>query len=257
VSRWCSSGLLAVQSVANQVLSGGIEVGLAVGIESMSQHPDDGAPKFGPEISGHAVAKDISMPMGWTAENLARDFGLAREDQDDWAAESSQKAERAQRAGWPADEIYPLTVRVRDRKTGEERTVVADRDDGVRYGTTKEKLAGIRQAFPQWAPSTTTGGNASQITDGAAAVLVMRRSTALRLGQPILAKFVGSTVAGLAPRIMGAGPTVAIPKLLGQLNFAKEDVDIWEINEAFGSVVSASWGGRVCSNLVGTTNLLT
>jgi acetyl-CoA acyltransferase 1 len=236
-SRWCSSGLLATQSVANQIASGCIEVGLAVGVECMSQTPDDGAPKFGPQIMGHPVAKDLTMPMGWTSENLSGDYGISREIQDEWAAESSQKAEKSQKAGWPADEIYPITTTFIDAKTGEKKTVVADRDDGVRFGTTKEKLAGIRKAFPQWAPSATTGGNASQITDGAAALLMMRRSTAQRLGQPILAKYVASTVAGLPPRIMGAGPTIAVPKLLQKIGLSKDDVDIWEINEAFGSVV--------------------
>jgi acetyl-CoA acyltransferase 1 len=238
VSRWCSSGLLAVQSVANQIATGVIDVGIAVGAESMSQNPDDGAPKFGPKIAEHPVAKDIAMPMGWTAENLAGDFGVSREVQDDWAAESSQKCERAQKAGWPQkDEILPITTTVVDPKTGEKKTVTADRDDGVRYGTTKESIGKLRAAFPQWKPSTTTGGNASQITDGVAALLMMKRSTAEKIGQPILAKYVASTVAGLPPRIMGAGPTIAVPKLLNKLGVSKDDVDIWEINEAFGSVV--------------------
>lgn len=237
-SRWCSSGLLATQSVANQIASGCIDIGIAVGAESMSQNPDDGAPKFGPRITGHPVAKDLVMPMGWTSENLAGDFGISREVQDDWAAESSQKAERAQKAGWPTkDEIYPIKTEVKDPKTGAVKTVTADHDDGVRFGTTKEGLSKIRAAFPQWAPSATTGGNASQITDGVAAILMMRRSTAEQLGQPIMGKYVASTVAGLPPRIMGAGPTVAVPKLLNRVGLSKDDVDIWEINEAFGSVL--------------------
>jgi acetyl-CoA acyltransferase 1 len=236
VNRWCSSGLLAVQSVANQIISGGIDVGLAVGAESMSSSPDKGAPDMG-KIMEHPVAKDIAMPMGWTSENLASDYGISREEQDDWAAESSQKAERAQKAGWVEEEILPIEVEWVDPKTKQKVKKVADRDDGVRYGTTKEGLAKIRKAFPQWPPSTTTGGNASQITDGVAAVLMMRRKTAEKLGQPILAKYVGSTVAGLEPRIMGAGPTIAVPKLLGKLGLRIEDIDLFEINEAFGSVV--------------------
>ena len=185
----------------------------------------------------NSVPRSLVMPMGWTSENLAGDFGISRETQDDWAAESSQKAEKSQKAGWTKDEIYPITVQVKDPKTGEVKTVIADRDDGVRYGTTAEKLGKIRQAFPQWAPSTTTGGNASQITDGVACLLMMKRETAQRLGQPILAKYVASTVVGLPPRIMGAGPTVAVPKLLRKVGLSTADVDIWEINEAFGSVV--------------------
>ncbi|KAF2435255.1 thiolase [Tothia fuscella] len=236
-SRWCSSGLLATQAVANQIASNCIDIGLAVGVECMSQNPDDGAPKFGPQISNHPVAKDLTMPMGWTSENLSADYGISREIQDEWAAESSQKAEKAQKAGWVDDEIYAITTTFVDPKTKESKTVVANRDDGVRYGTTKEGLGKIRKAFPQWAPSTTTGGNASQITDGAAALLMMRRSTAEKLGQPIIGKYVASTVAGLPPRIMGAGPTIAVPKLLAKVGLSRDDVDIWEINEAFGSVL--------------------
>lgn len=240
VNRWCSSGLLAVQSVANQIISGGIDIGLAVGAESMSHSPDKGAPDLGEKILNHPVATDIKMPMGWTSENLARDYGISREEQDEWAAESFQKAERSQKAGWPKEEILPIEVEWVDPKTKQKVTKVADRDDGVRYGTTKESLAKIRKAFPQWPPSTTTGGNASQITDGVAALLMMTRSTAEKLGQPILAKYVGSTVVGLEPRIMGAGPTIAVPKLLRKLGLKTEDIDIYEINEAFGSVVSES-----------------
>jgi acetyl-CoA acetyltransferase family protein len=240
-SRWCSSGLLATQSVANQIASGSIEIGLAVGVESMSQNPDDGAPTFGSKISSHPVAKDLTMPMGWTSENLAGDYGITREEQDEWAAESSQKAERAQKEGWSKDEIYAITTQLKNPKTGEVKPIIADRDDGVRAGTTKEKLAGIKKAFPQWSPSTTTGGNASQITDGAACILMMKRKTAEKFGQPILGKYIASTVAGLSPRIMGAGPTIAVPKLLKQVGISKDDIDIWEINEAFGSVVSVSF----------------
>ena len=238
VNRWCSSGLLATQSCANQILTGNIDIGIAVGAESMSQSPDTDAPALGSQVLNHPIARDIKMPMGWTSENLSRDYSIPRAEQDEWAAESFRKAEAAQKAGWPAaDEILPITAQRVDPKTGEKQTVVADRDDGVRYGTTEEKLARIRAAFPQWPPAATTGGNASQISDGVAALLMMRRSTAERLGQPILAKYVASTVVGLEPRIMGAGPTLAVPKLLGKVGIAADDVDIWEINEAFGSVL--------------------
>ncbi len=174
--------------------------------------------------------------MGWTSENVARDFGVTREDQDRFAANSFQKAERAQKSGWFEDEIIPVKTSWTDPKTGEKKQITADKDDGIRYGTTPESLSKIRAAFPQWPPSTTTGGNASQITDGAAAVLLMRRSVAEKLGVPVLAKFVASTVVGLEPRIMGIGPTVAIPKLLGKLGVSLEDVDLVEINEAFASM---------------------
>ncbi len=150
---------------------------------------------------------------------------------------SHNRAEHAQKAGWTADEITPLTTRWVDPQTKETKTVTLDRDDGIRPGTTYAALAKIRAAFPQWGPAT-TGGNASQITDGAAALLLMKRSTAEKTGQPILAKYVLSTVVGLEPRIMGIGPSLAIPKILEKTGLTKEDVDLFEINEAFASMVS-------------------
>jgi acetyl-CoA acyltransferase 1 len=247
VSRWCSSGLLAVQSVANQITAGCIEIGLAIGAESMSTNPDNGGPPLNPEILKNQTVKDTTMVMGWTSENVAGDFNISRQAQDAFAASSFQKAERSQKAGWPAvDEIVPITTKWKNPATGLTETVVADRDDGIRYGTTAESLGKIRAAFPDWKPSTTTGGNASQITDGAAGILLMRRSTAERLGQPILAKFAASTVVGLEPRIMGIGPSLAIPKLFRQTGITKDDVDIFEINEAFASMVSI-YGEKHCN----------
>ena len=238
VSRWCSSGLLAVESVANKVAAGGIDIGIAVGAESMSANPDKGAPEFPANLKENPLVNDISQPMAWTSENVARDFGITREKQDAYAAASFQKAEAAQSAGYFEEEITPIHVNWKDPKTGEVRQVVADRDDGIRPGTTKESLAKIRAAFPQWPPSTTTGGNASQITDGAAAIVITRRNVAEKLNLPILAKFVKSTVVGLDPRVMGIGPSLAIPKLLGKVGISKDDVDIFEINEAFASMLA-------------------
>jgi acetyl-CoA acyltransferase 1 len=235
-NRFCSSGLLAVQQIANQILAGSIEVGIAMGAESMSTCPDDGAPALSAKITGHPIASQNMQPMGQTSENVADQFGVTREMQDAFAANSYQKAERAQKEGWSSDEIVPIKVSVKDPKTGEVKEVLADRDDGVRYGTTKESLSKIRAAFPQWKPSATTGGNASQITDGAAAVLLMKRSKAAQLGQKILGKFVAATIVGLEPRIMGIGPSYAIPKILGKTGLKVEDVDVFEINEAFASM---------------------
>jgi acetyl-CoA acyltransferase 1 len=235
-NRFCSSGLLAVQNIANQIIAGSIDVGIAVGAESMSTCPDNGAPILSTEITGHPIASKNLQPMGQTSENVAGQFSVTRQAQDAFAARSFQKAEVAQKAGWFADEIIPITTQVKDPKTGEIKTVVVDRDDGIRYGTTAESLGKIRSAFPQWKPSATTGGNASQVTDGAAAILLMKRSRALELGQPIVGKFCGATVAGLEPRIMGIGPTYAIPKILGKLGLAAEDIDVFEINEAFASM---------------------
>lgn len=237
-SRWCSSGLLAVQQIATQIATGSIACGIAIGAESMSLNADTGAPVLSEAaLQAAPTVADITMPMGWTSENVAGDFDISRQQQDEFAAVSQRKAGVAQRQGWTKDEIVPVQVRWKDPKTGELKSVVADSDEGVRADTTAEGLSKIKAAFPQWTPSTTTGGNASQITDGAAALLLMKRSMAEEIDQPILAKFVGATVAGLEPRIMGIGPTIAIPKLLEKVGLTLDDVDIVEINEAFSSMV--------------------
>ncbi|KAE8351041.1 Thiolase, N-terminal domain-containing protein [Aspergillus coremiiformis] len=235
-NRFCSSGLLAIQNIANQIIAGSIDVGIAVGAESMSTNPDNGAPDLSDRIMSHPIASQNKQPMGQTSENVAGRFGITREMHDQFAAKSYQKAERAQKAGWFDDEIVPVQTKVKDPKTGEVKDVVVDRDDGIRHGTTAESLSKIRSAFPQWQPSATTGGNASQITDGAAALLLMKRSHAQELGQPILGKFCGATVVGLEPQIMGIGPSLAIPKILSKFNLTKDDIDIFEINEAFASM---------------------
>ena len=238
VNRFCSSGLLAIQNIAASIAIGAIDVGIAVGAESMSTNSDDGAPVMSDAIMQHPIAKDNVMSMGWTSENVAKDFSISRESQDKYAAMSHQRAERAQKEGWSKDEIVPVTTRWVDPKTKETKTVTVEKDEGIRPGTTVEGLSKIRSAFPQWEPSTTTGGNASQLTDGAAAVLLMKRSTAEKLGQKIIAKFVKSTTIGLEPRIMGIGPSFAIPKILEKTGLTKDDIDVFEINEAFASMVS-------------------
>ena len=134
--------------------------------------------------------------MGWTSENVAKDFHVTREEQDSFAAESFQKAERAQKHGYFSEEIVPFTVYRKGHDSADKETVVVREDDGIRYGTTVETLSKIRSAFPQWGNGTTTGGNASQITDGAAAVLVMTRREAERRHLPILGKHIRTAVAG-------------------------------------------------------------
>lgn len=236
-NRFCSSGLLAIQNIANQIQAGSIDVGIAVGGESMSTCPDDGAPQnMSEKIMKHQLACQNAQPMGQTSENVAGDFGVSRKSMDKFAAESYQFAEKAQREGWTKDEIVPVETTWVDPKSGIHEVRVVDADDGVRYGTTAESLGKIRVAFPKWRPSHTTGGNASQITDGAAAVVLMRRKQAEALGQPIVGKFVAATVVGLEPRIMGIGPSLAIPKILAKTELDKAEVDIFEINEAFASM---------------------
>ncbi|KAM7190067.1 3-ketoacyl-coa thiolase [Naviculisporaceae sp. PSN 640] len=235
VNRFCSSGLKATADIANSISQGNIEVGIAMGVESMSIGGDALEKPFDELVTMHSQeSADCMMPMGWTSENVAKDFGISRETMDEYAAESFRRAEAAQKAGLFEDEIVPIKTRVKDAD-GNWQDITLTRDEGIRPGTTAAALGKIRAAFPQWGTGT-TGGNASQVTDGAAAVLLMKRSTAIKLGQPILAKYVSSTVAGLPPRIMGIGPTVAIPKLLSQLGITLADVDVVEINEAFASM---------------------
>lgn len=235
VNRFCSSGLKAVQDIANQITLGSIDVGVAMGAELMSAPGERLSKPFNEEVLKTQEAADCMQPMGQTSENVGADFNIARETQDQYAAESFRRAEAAQKAGWFDEEIVPITTKVKDPKTGEVKEVTLTRDEGVRYGTTPESLGKIRPAFPQFG-NRTTGGNASQVTDGAAAVLLMRRSKAIELNQPILAKFCGATVAGVPPRVMGIGPTAAIPKLLTKFNLTKDEIDIFEINEAFASM---------------------
>jgi acetyl-CoA acyltransferase 1 len=171
--------------------------------------------------------------MGVVSEQMAKDRNIQRTKQDAFAAESYQKAEKAQKAGLFVDEIVPVEVSFEDPKTGETRRIVVDKDDGIRYGITAEGLSKIRPAFAK--DGSIHAGNASQISDGAAAVLLMRRSTAEKLGQKIIGKFVTSAVAGVEPVLMGIGPWASIPKVFGKTGITKDDVDIFEINEAFAS----------------------
>jgi len=234
-NRFCSSALKAVQDIANQISMGSIECGLAVGAESMTAGGDRLTRPYVDEILENQEARDCMQPMGQTSENLGKDFNITREMQDRYAVESYRRAEMSQRQGWFDDEIVPITTTVKDEKTGQQKVVTLTKDEGPRWGTTYEALSKIRPAFLPHGDRS-TGGNSSQVTDGAAAVLLMKRSMAEALGQPIMAKFVGATVAGCPPRIMGIGPSVAIPKLLTKLNISLDDIDVIELNEAFASM---------------------
>ncbi|KAI1747046.1 Thiolase, N-terminal domain-containing protein [Xylaria castorea] len=235
INRFCSSGLKATADIAHAIAAGSIEVGIAAGAESMTAGGDAVDTPFDEDVLKLSQeARDCMEAMGWTSENVARDFGLTREVLDEYAAESFRRAEEAQKAGWFDDEIVPITTKVKG-PDGEWKTVTLTKDEGIRPGTTAAGLGKIRAAFPQWGPMT-TGGNASQVTDGASAVVLMKRSKAIQLGLPIMAKYVGSTVAGLPPRVMGIGPTVAIPKLLKQHNLSIDDCDVMEVNEAFATM---------------------
>ena len=165
VNRFCSSGLKAVQDIANQIAMGSIDCGLAIGAESMTTGGDRLEKPFHPEILKTPDAQDCMQPMGQTSENVGKDFDISREAQDRFAAESYQRAERAQKAGWFDDEIVPIKTIVKDPKTGEETEITLTKDEGPRYGTTFESLHKIRPAFPAYGDRS-TGGNSSQVTDG-------------------------------------------------------------------------------------------
>lgn len=165
VNRFCSSGLKAVQDIANQIQLGAIDIGVALGAELMSSPNERLERPFNEEVLRNQEAVDCMQPMGQTSENVGADFNISRDMQDRYAAESFRRAEAAQKAGFFDDEITPITAKVKDPKTGEVKEVTLTRDDGIRYGTTAEGLAKIRPAFPQFGDRT-TGGNASQVTDG-------------------------------------------------------------------------------------------
>ncbi|SPO05034.1 probable Acetyl-CoA acyltransferase [Cephalotrichum gorgonifer] len=234
LNRQCSSGLQACVDIANQIKAGMIEVGIGAGVESMStQYGPAAVTEFSPLLENHKEAANCKVPMGVLSEAMAKDLGITRQSQDAFAANSYAKATKAQEQGLFDEEIVPLKVKWEDPKTGEVKEIVVAKDDGVRAGVTPESLGKMKGAFAK--DGTIHAGNASQISDGAAAVLLMKRSTAERLGQTIIGKFVCASIAGVAPLLMGQGPWKAIPKALDLAGIGRDDVDIYEINEAFAS----------------------
>lgn len=180
LNRFCSSGLKATADIANSISVGNIDVGIAIGAESMSIGGDALEKPFDENVTANSQESvDCMEPMGWTSENVSRDFGITREEMDKYAAESFQRAEKAQNEGLFDDEIVPIKTKVKS-PDGELKDVVLTRDEGIRPGTTAESLGKIRVAFPQWGP-TTTGGNASQVTDGGGSLLPLSRIKLPRL----------------------------------------------------------------------------
>lgn len=234
LNRQCSSGLQACVDIANAISAGMIEIGVGAGVESMSSQYGPGAvTEFSDLLDAHPEAKNCKVPMGILSEKMAKDRSISRLDQDAFAARSYQKALAAQKSGNFDDEIAPIKARYMDPKTDEETIITVDKDDGIRPGITAESLAKLKPAFAK--DGSIHAGNASQISDGAAAVLFMKRSTAERLGQKIIGKFVCSAVIGVQPLLMGIGPWKAIPIALAKAGISKEEVDVFEINEAFAS----------------------
>ncbi|KAF2264613.1 3-ketoacyl-CoA thiolase B [Lojkania enalia] len=234
LNRQCSSGLQACVDIANQIKAGMIEIGVGAGAESMSQqYGPQAVTEFSELLENYKEAANCKVPMGVLSEQMAKDKKIPRSEQDKFAASSFHKAVEAQKKGLFDEEIAPLTVKWTDPKTDEEKTITVSRDDGVREGITAESLGKIRPAFAK--DGSIHAGNASQISDGAAAVLLMKRSTAQRLGQKIIGKFVQASVVGVPPLLMGVGPAAAIPVVLEKTELDKNEVDIYEINEAFAS----------------------
>ncbi|KAG8942469.1 3-ketoacyl-CoA thiolase with broad chain length specificity [Tulasnella sp. 424] len=235
LNRQCSSGLAACNQIANQIRAGEIDIGIGAGVESMTA--GYGArplpKKFSEAVLSNQEAADCLIPMGINSETIAEQFNISREAQDIFAAKSFEKATAAQKTGKFKREIVPVKVKWVDPKTEEEKDVVVDSDDGIRGGVTAESLSKLKPAFKK--DGSTHAGNASQVSDGAAAVLLTRRSVAKEMGLPILAKFVTAVAVGVSPRIMGIGPVYAIPKALDKAGITLDDVDFYEINEAFAS----------------------
>ncbi|KAB2579394.1 Thiolase [Lasiodiplodia theobromae] len=235
LNRQCSSGLQACVDIANAIKTGMIDVGVGAGVESMStQYGPQAVSEFSELLDSVPEAKNCKVAMGVLSEAMAKDKGVQRAKQDAFAAKSFQKAEAAQKAGLFDEEIVPLhNILWQDPKTDEEKRITVAKDDGIRPGMTAESLGKIRPAFAK--DGSIHAGNASQVSDGAAAVLLMKRSTALKLGQTILGKFVQASVVGVPPLLMGVGPAAAIPVVLEKTGLNKQEVDIYEINEAFAS----------------------
>eukprot|EP01123_Difflugia_compressa_P012535 TRINITY_DN539_c0_g1_i4.p1 TRINITY_DN539_c0_g1~~TRINITY_DN539_c0_g1_i4.p1 ORF type:complete len:426 (+),score=97.06 TRINITY_DN539_c0_g1_i4:86-1363(+) len=230
-NRQCSSGLQAFVNIAGAIKSGQITVGVAAGVESMSQHGfQNGVGKLNDKLMKHQEAADCLIPMGVTSENVAEAFNISRQIQDEFAASSQTKAVKAQQSGLFKDEIIPVHTSVNTSEG--EKQITVEEDDGVR-STTIADLSKLKTIFKK--DGSTTAGNSSQVSDGAAAVLVMTRAEAVKRGLPILGKFVSSAVAGVPPNIMGVGPAYAIPSALEKAGLTVGDIDVFEINEAFAS----------------------
>ncbi|MFZ2294202.1 MAG: acetyl-CoA C-acyltransferase, partial [Polaromonas sp.] len=233
VNRFCSSGLQAIALASQRVMAGEADIYVAGGVESISCVQQ--------EMNTHMLREDwlaknkpeIYWNMLQTAEQVAKRYGIGRERMDEYGAASQQKASAALAAGLFEDEIAPITVTagVVDPVMGlMTKQVTVSQDEGIRAGTTKEGISGLRSAIPGGLIS---AGNASQFSDGGGAVVVMDEKVAERKGLAPLGRFLGFAVAGCEPDEMGIGPVFAIPKVLAKLGLKIDDIDLWELNEAF------------------------
>ena len=233
VNRFCSSGLQAIALASQRIIAGEADIFVAGGVESISCVQQ--------EMNTHMLREDwllknkpdIYWNMLQTAEQVAKRYGIGRERMDEYGAASQQKATAALAAGLFEAEIAPMTVTmgVADPVMGlMTKQVTLSQDEGIRAGTTKEGISGLRSALPGGLIS---AGNASQFSDGGGAVVVMDEKTAERKGLTPLGRFLGFAVAGCEPDEMGIGPVFAIPKVLAKLGLKVSDIDLWELNEAF------------------------
>jgi acetyl-CoA acyltransferase len=235
VNRFCSSGLQAIATAAYEIMVGATEVMVAGGVEFMSQVPIMGlTPSPNPYLVEHNP--QVYTSMGLTAENVAEKFGVSREDQDRFALSSHQKAAKAIREGKFKEEVIPILAKVKEVK--EDGTVVVkevtfDTDEGVRYDASLEGMAALKPVFK--AKGTVSAGNASQTSDGAAALVLMSKERAEKMGVKPLATFRSFAAAGVPPEIMGVGPAYAVPKALKRAGLTLDQIGLVELNEAFAS----------------------
>ncbi|WP_163998743.1 thiolase family protein [Pyxidicoccus caerfyrddinensis] len=231
INRFCSSGSQAIAQVAQAILAGSIEVGIGGGTESMTMVPMGGnKTSANPDVM--AKLPEVYTSMGATAENIATRYNVTREDADKFAYESQRRAATAREQGKFKDEIVPVTTTYFD-EDGTAKTVTVSVDTILRPDTTLEGLAKLRPAFN--AKGVVTAGNASPLTDGAAAAVVMSEAKAKELGVKPLGYYVDSVVAGVPPEIMGVGPVPAVRKLLARNKLEVKDIDVFELNEAFAA----------------------
>ena len=234
VNRFCSSGLQTVALASQRLLAGEDGIYVAGGVESISCVQNQMNTTFIEDPWLKESKPEIYWPMLQTAETVAKRYQISREAQDRYGAESQNRAERAVSAGLFSDEIVPITttMKIVDKETGQEHTkeVTATNDEGIRPGTTYESISQIKPAIEN---GVIAAGNASQFSDGASAQLIMSDKAAASQGLKPLGVFRGFAVAGLEPDEMGIGPVYAVPKLLKQTGLKVEDIDLWELNEAF------------------------
>lgn len=239
VNRYCSSGLQTIAIAANQIMAGQRDILVAGGVELMSAVPMGGnEPTNNPTLQYDDIG--ASYPMGLTAENVASQFDVSREDQDAYAVRSHQRAYDAQRDGRFKDEIIPIQVNsVEYTNAGPKvHTNIFDQDEFIRPDTTMEALAKLRTVFK--ADGTVTAGTSAPLSDGAGFVVLMSGDKVKELGVTPIARFVGFKAVGVDPKIMGIGPAYAIPEVLSLSNLSVEDIDLIELNEAFASQTIAS-----------------